>query len=137
MQYRTLGRTGIKVSPYALGALMLGTSVGNADHDDSVRIIHKALDAGINFLDTADRTATPRWSSGRRSRDAATASSSRPSSAARRATTPTNRAPPGAGSSPRSRTRCAACRPTTSTSTRSTGRTPTPTSRRRFPRSPT
>ncbi len=39
MQYRTLGRTGIKVSPYALGALALGTSIGNPDHDDSVRII--------------------------------------------------------------------------------------------------
>jgi aryl-alcohol dehydrogenase-like predicted oxidoreductase len=54
VQYRTLGRTGIKVSPYALGALALGTSIGNADHDDSVRIIHKALDAGINVIDTAD-----------------------------------------------------------------------------------
>jgi aryl-alcohol dehydrogenase-like predicted oxidoreductase len=55
MQYRTLGRTGIKVSPYALGAMMLGASIGNPDHDDSIRIIHKALDAGINFIDTADR----------------------------------------------------------------------------------
>jgi aryl-alcohol dehydrogenase-like predicted oxidoreductase len=54
MQYRTLGRTGIKVSPYALGALMLGATIGNPDHDDSVRIIHKALDAGINVVDTAD-----------------------------------------------------------------------------------
>ena len=54
MQYRTLGRTGIKVSPYALGAMMLGASIGNPDHDDSIRIIHKALDAGINFVDTAD-----------------------------------------------------------------------------------
>jgi aryl-alcohol dehydrogenase-like predicted oxidoreductase len=54
MRYRTLGRTGIKVSPYALGALALGTSIGNPDHDDSIRIIHKALDAGINFIDTAD-----------------------------------------------------------------------------------
>jgi len=54
MQYRTLGRTGIKVSPYALGALALGTYIGNPDSDDSVRIIHKALDAGINFIDTAD-----------------------------------------------------------------------------------
>ncbi len=53
MQYRTLGRTGIKVSPYALGAMMFG-AIGNSDHDDSVRIIHKALDAGINFIDTAD-----------------------------------------------------------------------------------
>ena len=53
MQYRTLGRTGIKVSPYALGTMMFG-AIGNPDHDDSVRIIHKALDAGINFVDTAD-----------------------------------------------------------------------------------
>jgi aryl-alcohol dehydrogenase-like predicted oxidoreductase len=54
MHYRTLGRTGIKVSPFALGALALGTSIGNPDPDDSARIIHKALDAGINFIDTAD-----------------------------------------------------------------------------------
>jgi aryl-alcohol dehydrogenase-like predicted oxidoreductase len=54
MQYRTLGRTGIKVSPYALGALMFATSVGNSDPADSARIIHKALDAGINLIDTAD-----------------------------------------------------------------------------------
>jgi aryl-alcohol dehydrogenase-like predicted oxidoreductase len=53
MRYRTLGRTGIKVSPYALGAMMFG-SVGNPDHDDSIKIIHRALDAGINFVDTAD-----------------------------------------------------------------------------------
>jgi aryl-alcohol dehydrogenase (NADP+) len=53
MQYRTLGRTGIKVSPYCLGAMMFG-AVGNSDHDDSIRVIHKALDAGINFIDTAD-----------------------------------------------------------------------------------
>jgi aryl-alcohol dehydrogenase-like predicted oxidoreductase len=53
MQYRTLGRTGIKVSPYCLGAMMFGAA-GNPDHDESVRIIHKALDAGINFIDTAD-----------------------------------------------------------------------------------
>jgi aryl-alcohol dehydrogenase-like predicted oxidoreductase len=53
MQYRTLGRTGIKVSPYCLGTMMFGAH-GNTDHDDSVRIIHKALDAGINFVDTAD-----------------------------------------------------------------------------------
>ncbi|WP_394941697.1 aldo/keto reductase [Psychromicrobium sp. YIM B11713] len=54
MQYRNLGRTGIKVSPYALGALMFATEVGNPDPEDSVRIIHKALDAGINLIDTAD-----------------------------------------------------------------------------------
>jgi aryl-alcohol dehydrogenase-like predicted oxidoreductase len=54
VHYRTLGRTGIKVTPYALGAMMFGP-IGNADHDDAIRIIHKALDAGINFVDTADR----------------------------------------------------------------------------------
>ncbi|WP_066366949.1 aldo/keto reductase [Herbidospora mongoliensis] len=53
MRYRTLGRTGIKVSPYALGAMMFG-AMGNPDHDEAIRIIHKALDAGINFVDTAD-----------------------------------------------------------------------------------
>ncbi len=54
MQYRSLGRTGIKVSPYCLGAMMFG-GIGNPDHDDCVRIVHKALDFGINFIDTADR----------------------------------------------------------------------------------
>ena len=53
MQYRTLGRTGIKVSPYALGTLMFATTMGN-DPADSARIIHKAIDAGINVVDTAD-----------------------------------------------------------------------------------
>ena len=53
MHYRTLGRTGIQVSPYCLGAMMFG-AIGNPDHNDSIRIIHKALDAGINFVDTAD-----------------------------------------------------------------------------------
>jgi len=53
MEYRTLGRTGIRVSPYCLGAMMFGAQ-GNPDHDDAVRIIHQALDAGINFVDTAD-----------------------------------------------------------------------------------
>ena len=53
MRYRTLGRTGIKVTPFALGAMMFGAG-GNPDHDDSIRIIRKALDAGINFVDTAD-----------------------------------------------------------------------------------
>ncbi|TGW06942.1 aldo/keto reductase, partial [Mesorhizobium sp. M2D.F.Ca.ET.145.01.1.1] len=54
MQYRPLGRTGIKVSPYCLGAMMFG-SIANPDHDECIRIIHKALDFGINFVDTADR----------------------------------------------------------------------------------
>src|SRR6476469_2311048 len=53
MKYRTLGRTGVKVSPLCLGAMMFG-AWGNRDHDESVAIIHAALDAGINFIDTAD-----------------------------------------------------------------------------------
>jgi aryl-alcohol dehydrogenase-like predicted oxidoreductase len=53
MNYRSHGRTGIKVSPYALGAMMFG-AMGNPDRDESIRIIHTALDAGINFVDTAD-----------------------------------------------------------------------------------
>jgi aryl-alcohol dehydrogenase-like predicted oxidoreductase len=53
MKMRTLGRTGIQVSPYALGTMMFGAA-GNTDVDDCHRIIHRALDAGINFIDTAD-----------------------------------------------------------------------------------
>jgi aryl-alcohol dehydrogenase-like predicted oxidoreductase len=53
MKTRNLGRTGIKVSPLCLGAMMFG-AWGNPDHDDAVRIIHAALDNGINFIDTAD-----------------------------------------------------------------------------------
>ena len=53
MNYRTLATTGTKVSPLCLGAMMFG-EWGNPDHDESIRIIHRALDAGINFIDTAD-----------------------------------------------------------------------------------
>jgi aryl-alcohol dehydrogenase-like predicted oxidoreductase len=53
MDHRTLGRTGMQVSPLCLGAMMFG-AWGNRDHDESIRIIHRALDAGINFIDTAD-----------------------------------------------------------------------------------
>jgi aryl-alcohol dehydrogenase-like predicted oxidoreductase len=53
MQRRILGATGISVSDVALGAMMFG-AMGNPDHEDSVRIIHRALDAGINLIDTAD-----------------------------------------------------------------------------------
>jgi aryl-alcohol dehydrogenase-like predicted oxidoreductase len=52
MRYRTLGSTGIKVSPYALGAMMFG-AIGNPDHGECIRMIHQALDAGINVIDTA------------------------------------------------------------------------------------
>jgi aryl-alcohol dehydrogenase-like predicted oxidoreductase len=53
VEHRFLGRTGVEVSPLCLGAMMFGAS-GNSDHDESIRIIHRALDAGINFIDTAD-----------------------------------------------------------------------------------
>ena len=53
MEHRQLGRTGVSVSKFCLGAMMFG-AWGNPDHDESIRIIHTALDAGINFIDTAD-----------------------------------------------------------------------------------
>ena len=53
MEYRELGRTGVQVSPLCLGAMMFG-AWGNPDHEDGIRTIHRALDAGINFIDTAD-----------------------------------------------------------------------------------
>ena len=53
MEQRTLGRTGVHVSPLCLGAMMFG-AWGEPDHDAAIRIIHRALDAGINFIDTAD-----------------------------------------------------------------------------------
>jgi aryl-alcohol dehydrogenase-like predicted oxidoreductase len=53
MELRPLGHTGVKVSPLCLGAMMFG-AWGERDHDESIRIIHRALDAGINFVDTAD-----------------------------------------------------------------------------------
>ena len=53
MKYRTLGRTGVKVSTLCLGAMMFG-AFGNRDTDECVSIIDAALDAGINFIDTAD-----------------------------------------------------------------------------------
>lgn len=51
MEYRTLGRAGVKVSPLCLGTMMFG---GPTNEKDSIRIIHRAMDAGINFLDTAN-----------------------------------------------------------------------------------
>ena len=57
MEYRPLGRSGMSVSQLCLGAMMFGAA-GNPDHEDSVKIIHRALDAGINFIDTADVYST-------------------------------------------------------------------------------
>src|SRR3977135_755471 len=53
MNYRPFASTGVKVSPLCLGAMMFG-AWGNPDHDEGIAIIHRALDAGINFIDTAD-----------------------------------------------------------------------------------
>ena len=53
MDHRALGTTGVEVSPLCLGTMMFG-AWGNTDHDESIRIIQRALDAGINFVDTAD-----------------------------------------------------------------------------------
>jgi len=67
MEHRPLGRTGVSISELCLGAMMFG-DWGTKDHDESIRIIHRALDAGINFIDTADvySQASPRRSSARR-----------------------------------------------------------------------
>ncbi len=139
MQYRPLGRTGIKVSPYCLGAMMFG-AIGNPDHDECIRIIHRALDAGINFIDTADA-----YSHGESEEIVGKALKGRRDNVvlATKAFAPMGDDPnqqrrlAALDRPARWRIRCAACRPTTSTSTRSTGPTPTPTSRRRCPRSPT
>jgi aryl-alcohol dehydrogenase-like predicted oxidoreductase len=53
MELRPLGRTGVRVSSLSLGAMSFG-ALGNTDHDDCVRIVHRAIDAGINVVDTAD-----------------------------------------------------------------------------------
>src|SRR5438445_11187296 len=53
MEYRVLGRTGVKVSTHCLGAMMFGIW-GNTDEGECIRMVHRALDAGINFVDTAD-----------------------------------------------------------------------------------
>ena len=53
MEYRPLGLTGISVSHLTLGAMMLG-AFGNTDREDCVRIVHRALDAGITSINTAD-----------------------------------------------------------------------------------
>ena len=54
MNYRLLGKTGIKVTPFCLGTMMFGKG-GNPDHAECIKMVHKSLDAGINFVDSADR----------------------------------------------------------------------------------
>src|ERR1700736_6462280 len=51
MQYRQLGRSGLKISPICLGTMMFG---GPTDEATSTRIVAKAREAGVNFIDTAD-----------------------------------------------------------------------------------
>jgi aryl-alcohol dehydrogenase-like predicted oxidoreductase len=84
MDYRPLGRTGVQVSALCLGTMMFGPW-GNQDVDDSIRVIHRALDAGINFVDTADvySAGESEVIVGKALRAAATTSSSRPSSSSR------------------------------------------------------
>lgn len=53
MDYRNLGRAGVKVSPLCLGTMMFG-AWGNRDRSECIRILHRALDAGVNFIDTAN-----------------------------------------------------------------------------------
>ena len=135
MEYRSLGRTGVQVSKLCLGTMMFG-AWGNADHDDSIRIIHAALDAGINFVDTADV-----YSAGESEEILGKALKGRRDDVvlatkfwARWARTRTAAGSRAAGSSPRSRTRCAGWAPTRSTSTRCIAPIRTPTSRRRSAR---
>ena len=124
MEHRLLGRTGVSVSQLCLGAMMFG-AWGNPDHDESIRIIHAALDAGINFIDTADVYARGESEEIVGKALAGPPRRRRPGHQVPRrrwATTRTSRAARAAGSSARSRTRCAGSAPTRSTSTRSTAR---------------
>jgi len=54
MQYRTLGRTGFNVSAISFGGWAIGGTWGPVDDDDSLKALHRALDLGVNFFDTAD-----------------------------------------------------------------------------------
>ena len=72
MEHRQLGRTGVSVSKFCLGAMMFG-AWGNPDHDESIRIIHAALDAGINFIDSALEARLSGAAGRRRSRREASA----------------------------------------------------------------
>ena len=129
MEYRRLGRTGLSVSELCLGAMMFGTW-GNSDHDDSIRIIHSSLDAGINFIDTADVYSTGKSEqivakaiAGRRDELVIATKFFNPMGP-----NPNQQGSAAAGSSKRARTACDGSARTTSTSTRCTARIPGPTS---------
>src|SRR5215207_4444129 len=121
-----------------LGAMMFG-AWGNPDHDESIRIIHTALDAGINFIDTADVYAqgeseeiVGKALKGRRDEIVLATKFH-----GAMGDDLTGRAARDGGSSAPLRTRCAALTPTGSTSTRCTVPEPTPTSKKPLARSPT
>ena len=130
MKRGILGATGISVSELGLGTMMLGAR-GNADHNEWIRMIHTALDAGVNLVDTADVYSRGEAEEivGRALKGGGTTWCWRPSSGCRWAPTPTSKAPHRAGSGERWRTACAGSAPTTWTSTSSTGPTRTPPSR--------
>ena len=134
MDYRSLGRTGMQVSPLCLGAMMFG-AWGEPDHDTSIKIIHRALDAGINFIDTADvysqgesETIVGKALANGRRDDVilATKFHGQMGVAAGQPAIRTNAVTRGAGSSRKWRTACAVSTRTGSTSTRCTGPTGTP-----------
>lgn len=104
MTYRPLGDTGMHVSSDCLGTMMLG-AIGNAGHVDGARIIHAALDAGINFIDTADMYSAGESEQivGKASAVDATRSCLPRKSTSRWARDPTAAATPGGGSPRRSR----------------------------------
>lgn len=54
MQYRALGRTGLDISTISFGAWAIGGTWGPVDDGDSLKALHRALDLGVNFFDTAD-----------------------------------------------------------------------------------
>ncbi len=135
MELRPLGRTGIQVSQLCLGAMMLGAG-GNPNHEDGARIIHRALEAGINFLDTADaygesEDVVGKALKGRRDDVVLATKLGLPVDEIR-----TTAAPRDAGSPRPSSAHCGASRPTISTSTRYTALTRPPASTRRSVRCP-
>ena len=138
--YRPLGRTGVSVSKLCLGAMMFG-AWGNPDHDDSIRIIHRALDAGHQLHRHRRRLLAGRvggdrrQGAGRGRRDDVVLATKVHRADGRRPEPARQLAP--LDHPARSRTRCGGWAPTGSTSTRSTAPTRTPTSRRRSARSPT
>ena len=135
MDYRSLGCTGMQVSPLCLGAMMLG-AWGEPDHNTSIKIIHRALDAGINFIDTADVYSQGEsevivgkaLANGRRDEVilATKVHFAMDQRGADLVVIRTGAATPGAGSSRKWTTACAVSTRTGSICTRCTGRTRTP-----------